>query len=296
MSGNYNARHPRPLTGQRRSVRITAHRESAPPDDHRREWHPSFVRVPDYPIRASVIPDSPAFEVMRYSGITCCGLTAFAASARRRSSGERNVNGARIRDSLPRCSPRRARQLLVRGPQSFDLLSALRIAVLSEWAVARAALPDRKLVRGRRQLHRHLFRLANEESMRNRQHESLFSVEVGESDHTTSPLQEPERLPIPASFHLQEVPEAAAYASQLLCPLLILLQCLLVIRFFPGQFDGQINVTQPLCLGFQHAAEKNYPGYLGQEVRVLVDLRHALKKLRQGSFCGRAGDRLGRRG
>jgi hypothetical protein len=52
----------------------------------------------------------------------------------------------------------------------------------------------------------------------------------------------------------------------------------------------------PLHLGFQHAAEKNDPGYLGQEVRVLVDLRHALKKLRQGSFCGRAGDRLGRRG
>jgi hypothetical protein len=81
MSGNYNARHPRPLTDQRCSVRITVHSERAAPDDHRREWHPSFVRVPDHPIRTSVIPDSPAFEVIRYGGITCCGLTAFSASA-----------------------------------------------------------------------------------------------------------------------------------------------------------------------------------------------------------------------
>ena len=40
------------------------------------------------------------------------------------------------------------------------------------------------------QLHRHLFRLANEESMRDRQHENLLIVEVGDSDHTTSPFHE----------------------------------------------------------------------------------------------------------
>jgi hypothetical protein len=77
---------------------------------------------------------------------------------------------------------------------------------------------------------------------------------------------------------------------------LILLLCSLEIRFFPGQFNGKVDVTQPLHLGFQHAAEKNDLGCLGQEVRVLVDQRHALEKLRQGSFGGRPGDRFGRRG
>ena len=81
---------------------------------------------------------------------------------------------------------------------------------LSEWAVARAPPPTRWLARGRRRLHRYLFRLADQESMRNSQHESLLSVEVRQGDHTTSPLQEPERLPIPATFPLQDIPEAAA--------------------------------------------------------------------------------------
>jgi hypothetical protein len=185
----------------------------------------------------------------------------------------------------------------VRGFRYQSLLSAirLRIAVLSEWAVARASLPNRWLAHGRRQLHRYLLRLANEESMRNRQHEGLLSVEVGQSDHTTSPLQEPECLPMPTEFLLQDVPETAAHVGQLLGPLLILLLCSLEIRFFPGQFDGYVNVTQPLYLGFQHAAEKNAVSHLGQEVRALVNQRHPLKKLRQGSFGGRLGDRFARR-
>ena len=53
--------------------------------------------------------------------------------------------------------------------------------------------------------------------------------------------------------------------------------------FFPGQLDGHVKVAQPVYFQFQHAAEKNDPGYLGQEVGILVDPRHALKKLQQRS-------------
>src|SRR5438445_8672366 len=58
---------------------------------------------------------------------------------------------------------------------SFRPMSALSYCpFLSACAVARTPLPGRWLWRARRRLHRDLFRLANEESMRNRQHERLL--------------------------------------------------------------------------------------------------------------------------
>src|ERR1019366_5934064 len=84
-----------------------------------------------------------------------------------------------IRDFSARCLARKALHLPVRGLECSVLQSAFVFAVPSEWAVARAALPSCWHSRGGRQLH--LFRLANEESMRDRQHGSLLSVEVGQS-------------------------------------------------------------------------------------------------------------------
>src|SRR5664279_5551360 len=60
---------------------------------------------------------------------------------------------------------------------SFDCYKRATSVGRSERTVARASLPSRWLGRGRRQLHRHVFWLTNEESMRNRQDESLLSVE-----------------------------------------------------------------------------------------------------------------------
>src|SRR5438445_12873567 len=63
---------------------------------------------------------------------------------------------------------------------SFRPMSALSYCpFLSACAVARTPLPGRWLWRARRRLHRDLFRLANEESMRNRQHERLLYGLVG---------------------------------------------------------------------------------------------------------------------
>ena len=53
--------------------------------------------------------------------------------------------------------------------------------------------------RGRR---RNRFRLADEESMRDRQYERLLDAVVGQRDHPASPLQILERLEIPAAFPL----------------------------------------------------------------------------------------------
>src|ERR1039458_10314251 len=107
-----------------------------------------------------------------------------------------------FRPAIRHTGPKRpCRRLLQWGAiSSFDRYKRATSVGRSEWAVARTPLPNRWRGRRRRQLYYHPFRLANQESMRNSQHESLLSVEVRQSDHTTSPLQEPERLPIPATF------------------------------------------------------------------------------------------------
>src|SRR5215813_11959098 len=115
--------------------------------------------------------------------------------------------------------------------------------------------------------------------MRNRQHESLLNAVVGQRDHPASTFQIPERLEIPTAFPLQEVTESAALVGQLLGPLLILQARPVEINLFRDQLDRQINITQPLYFWFQHAAEKNHPGCLGEEVGILIDLCHPLEKL-----------------
>ena len=59
-------------------------------------------------------------------------------------------------------------------------------SILLERAAARSPLPRRRRGRGRR---RYLFRLANKESMRNREDEGLLGLIVGHSDHAASPLR-----------------------------------------------------------------------------------------------------------
>ena len=68
-------------------------------------------------------------------------------------------------------------------------------SILSERATARSPLPRRGRGRLRR---RFLFRLANEESMRNREDEGFLGLIVGHSDHAASPLEKMPRLEIPA--------------------------------------------------------------------------------------------------
>ena len=102
--------------------------------------------------------------------------------------------------------------------------------------------------------------------MRSGQHESLLNPVVCQRDHPASAFQIPERLEIPATFRLQEVPEAATLVGQLRGPLSILQARPVEINFFRDQFDRQINIAQPLYFWFQHAAKKNDPGCFGEEV------------------------------
>src|SRR5260370_40403815 len=89
--------------------------------------------------------------------------------------------------------------------------------------------------------------------MGNRQHESLFSVEVGQGDHATSPLQELERLPIPA-LQFQELPEAAALVGQLLGPDSVPVLARNPALSWPTRRPRQHRSTG--LLSFQHAAER----------------------------------------
>ena len=67
-------------------------------------------------------------------------------------------------------------------------------STLLERAAARSPLPRRRRGRIRR---RYLFRLANKESVRYRQHESLLNAVVGQRDYSASTFQISERLQIP---------------------------------------------------------------------------------------------------
>jgi len=71
-------------------------------------------------------------------------------------------------ERFPRVRTRKAR-LSVAPPTR-----SRKPVLLSEWAVARTPFPGPWLGRARRRLHRDLFRLADEESMLNGQHERLL--------------------------------------------------------------------------------------------------------------------------
>jgi hypothetical protein len=68
----------------------------------------------------------------------------------------------------------------------------------------------------------------------------------------------------------------------------------LEIRLLRCNFDRQVNITQSLDLSFQHAAEKNHPRYLAEEIRVVVDLLHPAKGFLQRLLCRRPCDLFGR--
>src|SRR5262245_53524479 len=92
------------------------------------------------------------------------------------------------------------RELLPEGLGTICGFSSIRsfrqaAVVRSEWTVARTPLSRR---RPRSMRLRYLFRLANKESMRNREDEGLLGPIVAHSDHTASPLRNSPRLEIPA--------------------------------------------------------------------------------------------------
>src|ERR1022692_285757 len=76
--------------------------------------------------------------------------------------------------------------------------------------------------------------------------------------------------------------------------LVILYTRTITIRLPRRKLDRHVNVTQSLGLGFQHAAEENHPGYLPEEIGVVVDPLHSTKELLQRLFGRGACDPLGR--
>src|ERR1039458_5580502 len=66
------------------------------------------------------------------------------------------------------------------------------------------------------------------------------------------------------------------------------------IRVLRCNFDCQVNIAQSLDRRFQHAAEKNYPRHLAEEIRAVVDLLHTAKKLLQRPLCRCPRDPFGR--
>jgi hypothetical protein len=79
-----------------------------------------------------------------------------------------------------------------------------------------------------------LFRLTDEEVVRDGQHEWPFRAVVGQSKHTASPFQEVVRLHVPAKLPFQDAPEAAALILQLLGSLATQEQRAPRITFFRG--------------------------------------------------------------
>src|ERR1039457_4805784 len=120
---------------------------------------------------------------------------ALVLSCHRRRNGFSELQKSRSQPIAARPSPRQPHPRAPMSPthrtartaarlqwgeiSSFDRYKRVTSVGRSERTVARAPPPSRWLARGRRHLHRRVFWLTNEESMRNRQDESLLSVEVG---------------------------------------------------------------------------------------------------------------------
>jgi hypothetical protein len=122
--------------------------------------------------------------------------------------------------------------------------------------------------------------------MRNRQHEGLLRGIVRQRDDAAPFLQKSEDLPVPAALLLDEVPETMSLRGQFFNLLVILYTRTIEIRFLRRNFDRQVNITQSLGLGFQHAAEENHPRYLAKEVRVAIDRSGRCVVIRQGLGLG----------
>ena len=55
-----------------------------------------------------------------------------------------------------------------------------------------------------------------------------------------------------------------------------------------------VDITQPVDLGFEHAAKQNDSGHLGQEIRIRIDHLHSAQESLQGHLGRRAGHTLRR--
>ena len=84
---------------------------------------------------------------------------------------------------------------------------------------------------------------------------------------------------MPAAYPLQDISKTMPASGQFFNPFVISRARTAGIHFLWCKLDCQVDIAQSLDLRFQHAPEKNHPGYLAEEIGIAVDQVHPVGEL-----------------
>ena len=84
---------------------------------------------------------------------------------------------------------------------------------------------------------------------------------------------------MPAAYPLQDISKTMPASGQFFNPFVISRARTAGIHFLRCKLDRQVDIAQSLDLRFQHAPEKNHPGYLAEEIGIAVDQVHPVEEL-----------------